>query len=61
MGHISTWIQTNWLGLGTIIAGIHLILGVIGNLTGSKAVQGLDDVISNLIKTFFGNNQPPKS
>ena len=59
--NIVTWVQTNWLSLGTIIAGIHLILGVIGNLTGSKSVQGLDDVISNLIKTFFGNQNPPKS
>lgn len=58
--NIVGWLQSNWIAIGAGIAAIHALLGVIGNLTGSKSVQGIDDVISNLIKTFFGGQQPPK-
>lgn len=56
---MTTWIQAHWLDIGAILAILHAIFGVAGNF-GLK-VQGIDDVITNIIKAFgFGQPQPPK-
>ena len=55
------WIQTHWVDIGAIIGIIHLILGVYGNITGSKSLQGLDDFITNILGTLFKKQTPPNA
>lgn len=58
--NIVGYIQAHWTDIGTTVALLHLFLGVLGNF-GLK-VQGLDDVITNIVKAFgFQAPTPPKA
>lgn len=59
--NITSWIQTHWVDLGAIVGLIHLAIGIFGNLTGSKSLQGLDDLITNLLNTIFKKQTPPNA
>ena len=56
---ITALLQNHWKDIGATLAVLHLILGIAGNF-GAK-VQGIDDVITNLIKSFFNSSTPPKA
>lgn len=58
---IAAWVQLHWVDLGSIIALIHLALGIYGNLTGSKSLQGLDDFITNTLGVIFKKQTPPNA
>ncbi len=60
--NLVTWIQNNFITVGSILAWIHMGLGIFGNITKSKTVNGIDDVITNILATFFKNQtETPKA
>jgi uncharacterized membrane protein len=62
--NVINWIVANGVQLLAILGGVHVIIGTIGNLTGSKSVQGLDDVITNILNIlagFFKSQTTPKA
>lgn len=57
---MTSFLQAHWVDIGAILAILHMFLGVLGNF-GLK-VQGIDDVITNIIKTLgFQAQTPPKA
>lgn len=57
MGNIITWIHTNWEGILAIMGGLHVILNVLGKVFKNTAIEGLDNLIMNLLNRF-GKKSP---
>ena len=56
---MTSFLQAHWVDIGALLAIAHMLLGVMGNF-GLK-VQGIDDVITNIIKALgFQSQTPPK-
>lgn len=44
-----------------LIGGVHVILNVIGKLTGNKYIEGLDNAIMTILATFGIKPKSPNS
>ena len=64
MGNVATWLQTNWEYIAALAGGLHVILNVLGKITGNKAIEGLDNAIMSLLAAFGikpGVKEAPKA
>lgn len=64
MGGIVTYLQTNWELIAAAFGGLHVILNVIGKLTGNKSIQGLDNLFMSILAAFGikpGTTTPPNA
>lgn len=58
---IAAWVQTNFLVIGSVLAWIHMGLGIFGNITKSKTLNGIDDLVTNILSVFFKGTTPPNA
>ena len=49
---IATWLSANWEALGALAGALHVILNVLGKITGNKAIEGLDNTVMTLFGAF---------
>lgn len=58
-----TWFQNaaNLEMLAGLFGGIHVILNIIGKLTGNKAIEGLDNTIMSLLGVIGIKPKSPNS
>ena len=60
---IIAWFQNtaNLELLAALFGGVHVILNVIGKLTGNKSLEGLDNAIMSLLAIFGIKPKSPNS
>ena len=59
MSGVITWFQANWEIVGAAAGALHVLLNVIGKLTGNKAIEGLDNAFMSLLNAFGIKGKTP--